>query len=63
MSLTPRGMEKVNMDARFEHAHKRASSRVVIRDGKGNILGACCRLTQWLHLSFVVKTITIIHGL
>lgn len=54
---------KVNMDAEYIHASKKASLGVIIRNEEGYVMGACSRLTKWVSSEFVARAIAVIHGL
>lgn len=57
------GLLKVNVDAGFILEKRIACSGVVIRNEKGDIMGACCRLTRWVPSSFTTEAQAVIHGL
>lgn len=54
---------KVNVDASFHLAPKKASSGVVIRDYMREILRACCRITWPVTTVFRVEARVVLHGL
>ncbi|MBA0786429.1 hypothetical protein Gotri_026017 [Gossypium trilobum] len=54
---------KINVDAGFHLAQKKASSGVILRDEIGQILGACSRVTYPVLSVFAAEAIAVIHDL
>ncbi|KAL4274015.1 hypothetical protein GQ457_13G001340 [Hibiscus cannabinus] len=54
---------KVNVDAKFVQELKKAWSGIVIRDGNGDILGACVRIQNYSPSPFSAEAWAVVHGL
>ncbi|KAL4310577.1 hypothetical protein GQ457_01G015360 [Hibiscus cannabinus] len=54
---------KVNVDAKFVQELKKAWSGIVIRDGNGDILGACVRIQNYSSSPFSAEAWAVVHGL